>query len=65
MSSSARTKTHRARTAWMLPNVALNEAHAAKLRALCAHRNETASAVIRSLIASARITKPLRRTEST
>lgn len=65
VTATERSKTRRGRAAWLLPNIALDADQATRLRALCTHRNETASAVVRSLIASARIPKPLRRTEPT
>lgn len=57
MNATERSLARRKRAAYMLPAIALDAEQATKLRALCAHRNETASAVVRSLIASARIPK--------
>jgi hypothetical protein len=57
VTSTKRNKEFRDRTAWMLPNIALDETHATKLRALCTATGKTATAVVRSLIDSARIPK--------
>lgn len=54
---TSRSAERRARAAWLLPNIALDEAHANKLRTLCAATGKTATAVVRSLIDSARIPK--------
>lgn len=52
-SATERSKERYLRAALTLPKITLDDTQAAKLRALCEHRNETASAVVRSLITAA------------
>lgn len=58
MTATERSKTRRDRAARLLPVIALDEAHAEKLKALCEARGESASTVVRALIAAARMPRP-------